>query len=183
MSYSIIFQTKVLDCGDGSVILFSRQGCNNDTVGRKKDVFSAKIYGKSELEKMAKSYMECDKPYKDGGDFALKIGSRPGSMYDYGKHILRALKHCDTIDSFKDKYIFSAKHFKGIEVTYPFSKRYDNGDILYDIWYRKGDFEGVTEPVHYFHIIDMYNDILDCIDLISDNNIKFDEIEFYIKNR
>ena len=39
MSYSIIFETKIVKLSDGRIIHFDRSGCNNDNVGRNKNEF------------------------------------------------------------------------------------------------------------------------------------------------
>lgn len=44
MSYSMIFETKIVKLSDGRIIHFDRSGCNNDDSGRRKDDFSGTIY-------------------------------------------------------------------------------------------------------------------------------------------
>lgn len=110
MSYSIIFKTVIVKANDGRVIHFSRSGCNNDNCGRNKDEFSATIYNSEyDFVNYATGFMHNSKPYKDGGNFDLKIGGRAASDYDYGAHLLRMLKKAKS----EDEYGIGKIHFYG----------------------------------------------------------------------
>ncbi len=93
MSYSIVFETKVVRLPDGRVIHFDRSGCNNDNEGRQKDDFRAEIYTEEKFIEKANRFKQNSKPYKAGeGSWDLKIGNRFATYYDYGEHLLRMLK-------------------------------------------------------------------------------------------
>ena len=98
MGYSIVFETKVVKLKDGNLLLLSLDGCVNDTSGRQRDEFEGKIFTYNGLVAHAKSFQEGNKPYKKGGEFELKIKSRPCSYYDYGQHLLRMMKRAKTWD-------------------------------------------------------------------------------------
>ena len=51
MSYPIIFETKICKLDNGDIIHFSLKGCNNDTEGRSRDDFHAKLYTADEWER------------------------------------------------------------------------------------------------------------------------------------
>ena len=44
MSYSIIFETKIVKLSDGRLLHLDLSGCNNDTSGRSRDDWNGKIY-------------------------------------------------------------------------------------------------------------------------------------------
>ena len=116
MSYSIIFQTKISRLPDGRIIHFDRSGCNNDTAGRTKGEFTAKIYTEKDFVERAEGFMMDSKPYKQSKYFDLKIGSRIASYYDYGQHLLRMLKRAKTIEEIIAENTFSAYYCTGVEV-------------------------------------------------------------------
>lgn len=172
MGYSIIFQTKIVKLDDGRIIHFDRSGCNNDDQGREKNIYTATISNIEDFVNKAKSYMKDSKPYKECGNFELKIGSRYCTLYDYGKHLLTMLKRAENLKQFEKNNFFRGELYKGIEVKHPFNKIYfkkDYPNIHYDMMYRKGDFEGVTDKVIYQRIIKYFNNINDCINLIENN--------------
>lgn len=182
MSYSIIFETKIVKLSDGRIIHFNRSGCNNDTAGREKNLFTAQLYNADWFEKKAKGYMEDSKPYKECGDFELKIGSRYCTFYDYGKHLLTMLKRAENLEQFKKNNFFRATLYKGIEVQEPFHKTYLNKEcpeIESDIMFRKGDFEGIREDIRCRRIFEYFDNIDDCINLIENN----EPMEFFIKKK
>lgn len=118
MSYSIIFDTKFIELKDGRLLHLSRNGCNNDTAGRKLSEYRGKIYNKEELEKYAQSFM------KDGksSDFDLKIGSRICCFYDYGEHLLRMSKRAKTYEEICKERNFTASRFDGVNLYKPEEK-------------------------------------------------------------
>ena len=92
MSYSIIFETKIVRLSDGRILHLSLQGCNNDNAGRSRDDFSGKVYTVEEFKEKAEGFKKNSKPSKEeGAGWDLKIGSRYCTYYDYGEHLLRML--------------------------------------------------------------------------------------------
>ncbi|MBQ3543497.1 MAG: hypothetical protein IJA34_00670 [Lachnospiraceae bacterium] len=122
MSYTIIFETKIVKLSDGRLIHFDRSGCNNDNAGRKKDDFSARIYTEEEFIKKAKKMKENNKPYKESGEFELKIGSRYATSFDYGEHLLRMLKRAKPYADFIKSIYFRIEHLTGIQLHRPEEK-------------------------------------------------------------
>ena len=122
MSYSIIFETKIVKLSDGRIIHFDRSGCNNDNAGRGKDEFTAKIYTVDDFVQKAEGYKKDSKPYKESGEMELKIGSRYATMFDYGEHLLRMLKRAKPYDEFIRSCRFSVHHLTGIQLHEPEEK-------------------------------------------------------------
>lgn len=111
MSYSIIFGTKIVNLSDGRVLHFFRSGCNNDDVGRKRDEWFAAIYTQQELKNRIEGLKKGSKPYKENGNFELKIYGRPAAYYDYAKHIERAQKRAKSYKDFiSEQRIFVSKY-------------------------------------------------------------------------
>lgn len=183
MSYSIIFQTKIVDLGDGRIIHFDRSGCNNDDAGREKNIFYAFIYNKEQFIDKAKNYMTDSKPYKDGGDFELKIGSRYASFYDYGMHLLRMLKRADNIEQFKNNNYFRAAELVGVTVTEPINKVFSPEEFhnaFYDILYRRGEYANIPGGgISYRRNLEYHYDLSKIIPLIE----KSAPVEYYICKR
>ncbi len=150
MSYSIIFETKIIKLSDGRSLHLDLSGCNNDTSGRSRDDWNGKIYTEDAFIEYAEGFMKDSKPAKESGGFDLKIGSRYCTMYDYGKHLLRMRKRAVTLEELinSGKYVSfnridSVTVFedgKEIEMTmeefdsYYYEKLY-NGGIRYRIKY------------------------------------------------
>ena len=122
MSYSIIFETKIVKLSDGRIIHFDRSGCNNDDAGRRKDDFSARIYTEEEFIQKAENYKKNSKPYKESGCMELKIGSRCATMYDYGEHLLRMFKRAKSYNDFINSMCFWVEHLIGIQLHKPEEK-------------------------------------------------------------
>ena len=119
MSYSIVFETKIVRLSDGRIIHFDRSGCNNDNCGRHKDEFSAKIYTEEDFVKKAEAFKKNSKPYSESDTMELKIGSRYATMYDYGEHLLRMLKRAKSYFDFVNSYYFVITHLTGVELLKP----------------------------------------------------------------
>ena len=119
MSYSIIFQTKIVRLPDGRIIHFDRSGCNNDDAGRKKNEFTAKIYTEDDFVKYADEFKKCSKPAKESDGWDLKIGSRCATYYDYGNHLLRMLKRAEDWEDFEKNHMFHASYCNEIEILKP----------------------------------------------------------------
>lgn len=122
MSYSIIFETKIVKLSDGRIIHFDRSGCNNDNAGRRKGDFTAKIYTVDEFIQKAENYKKNSKPYKEADCMELKIGSRYATMYDYGEHLLRMLNRVKTYTEFINSLCFRVKYLTGIQLHKPEEK-------------------------------------------------------------
>ena len=115
MSYSIIFETKVVKLSDGRLLYFDRSGCNNDTAGRTRWDFTCQIITEEEYIQRANNYIENG----DTHSFDLKIGSRHASYYDYGQHLLRMLKRAVSYADFINERKFIAKMMYEVEVLKP----------------------------------------------------------------
>ena len=139
MSYSIIFETKIVKLSDGRIIHFDRSGCNNDTSGRRKDDFSAEIFTIDEFIKKAEKYKKNSKPYKENpADWQLKIGNRYATYYDYGEHLLRMFKRAISYEEFIKSFCFRVEHLTGIQLYEPEEKlmTVDEFDkVFYDLLY------------------------------------------------
>lgn len=117
MSYSIIFETKIVKLSDGRIIHFDRSGCNNDNAGRKKDEFSAEIYSVDAFMEKIEKLKENSKPFKDIWD--MKIGSRCATYYDYGEHLLRMYKRAISYENLINTFCFRVEYLTGIELIKP----------------------------------------------------------------
>ena len=141
MSYSIVFETKIVKLSDGRIIHFDRSGCNNDNVGRYKNEFTAKIYTTEDFIKKAENYKLNSKPYKESDYMDLKIGSRYATMYDYGEHLLRMLKRAKSYEDFINSYRFVIEHLTGIQLHKPeekFMTVKEFDDMFYKLLYGNG---------------------------------------------
>lgn len=142
MSYSIVFETKIVRLSDGRIIHFDRSGCNNDTAGRQKDEFTAKIYTEEDFIQKAESYKKGRKPYKETDYFELKIGSRYGTYYDYGEHLLRMLKRAMPYEAFIEKMYFQILHIANVQLYEPEEKiisKKEFDDMFYKLLYSDKD--------------------------------------------
>lgn len=117
MSYSIIFETKIVKLADGRLLHLDLSGCNNDNAGRNRGDFTGKIYTVEEFIKRAEGFKKDSKPSKETDYFDLKIGSRYCTMYDYGEHLLRMMKRAITWEELDcaGRYVV-VKKIDGIEV-------------------------------------------------------------------
>ena len=107
MSYSVIFETKIVKLSDGRLLHLDLSGCNNDNSGRSRDDWNGKIYTKEDFIKYAENFMKDSKPSKESDGFDLKIRSKYCTWYDYGSHLLRMMKRAVTLDELKHsgKYV------------------------------------------------------------------------------
>lgn len=62
MSYSIIFETKIVKLSDGRLLHLNLSGCNNDDAGRSRDDWNGKIYTENAFIKYAEGFMKDSKP-------------------------------------------------------------------------------------------------------------------------
>jgi len=163
MSYSIIFETKVVKLSDGRLLHLDLSGCNNDNSGRNRGEFTGKIYTVEDFVKKAEKFKENSKPINKSEDFDLKIGSKFSTMYDYGEHLLRMMKRAVTWDELAAERYCSGTVFDGVIL-------YENGKeallapdewerICYDFLYgkRKSSIRRLT------HSIDKEDEIIEAL--------------------
>jgi hypothetical protein len=117
MSYSIIFETKIVELTDGRLLYLDRSGCNNDDSGRTLDDFRGEIYTEEKFKERAESFMKEKSEY-----WELKIGSKCVTYYDYGKHLLRMRDRAKKYNDFIKERYFSAKRYDGVELIEPEEK-------------------------------------------------------------
>lgn len=117
MSYSIIFETKIVKLSDGRLLHLDLSGCNNDDNGRSRDNWNGKIYTEDAFIKYAERFIKDSKPIKESDGFDLKIRSKCSTWYDYGKHLLRMMKKSVTLEELRHsgKYV-SFNRIDGAEV-------------------------------------------------------------------
>lgn len=116
MSYSIIFETKIVKLSDGRLLHLSLSGCNNDNSGRSRDDWQGKIYTKDDFKKYVEGFMQGSRPTKETGEWDLKIRSRYCTMYDYGKHLLRMMNRAVTLDELQAQKCASFNRFDNVTV-------------------------------------------------------------------
>ena len=116
MSYSIVFETKIIKLKDGRILHLDLSGCNNDNAGRDRGDFTGKIYTEEDFLRKINDYKEGSRPYKENTDFIMKIGSRMCSMYDYGTHLERMLKRTETWEELCNVRYVSVKSIDGVNV-------------------------------------------------------------------
>lgn len=141
MSCSIVFETKIAILSDGRLIHFDRSGCNNDNSGRRKDDWTARILTAHELIKKLNDYQRGKKPFKDCGEFELKVCGKPATMYDYAKHLERMWQRALPYDEFIKKYQFQVEHLTAVELIQPENKMMTVEEFhkeFYDILYTSG---------------------------------------------
>lgn len=122
MSYTIIFETKIVLLSDGRILHLDRSGCNNDDAGRDLWDFRGKIYTPEDFTAWANSFKEGSSPYKRGGAFDMKIGSRDASNYDYGEHLLRMLKRAKPYAEFIQERPVQVAYCASIKLMQPEQK-------------------------------------------------------------
>lgn len=119
MGYTMIFETKIVKLENGDLIHFSLSGCNNDTAGRSRNDFRAKIYTPEEWEEHIRYFEDLD-----SYGFDLKIYGKERSYADYGKHLRRMTKRAMTFDELVSSRRFYGSVYDGI-TFYP-----ENGDAV-----------------------------------------------------
>lgn len=107
MSYSIIFETKIIKLSEGRLLHLYLSGCNNDNAGRSRDDWNGKIYTEDAFVKYAEEFIKDSKPSKECNEFDLRIRSKYVTWYDYGKHLLRMMKKATTLEELRHsgKYV------------------------------------------------------------------------------
>lgn len=168
MSYSIVFQTKIVRLPDGRIIHFDRRGCNNDDAGRNRREFNAKIYTEDSFIKYAEGFKKDSKPAKEIDGWDLKIGSRYATWYDYGTHLLRMLKRAENWEDFVRNHTFRASYCKGIELLKPEHKAITCEEFE-KLFYQLANFT-------YKRIMEYLYKLEDIVGLLEENK----PMEFYI---
>ena len=164
MSYSIIFETKIVKLSDGRFLHLDLSGCNNDDVGRSRDDWNGKIYTKDAFIKYAEGFMNKSKPSKETDDFDLKIRSKYCTWYDYGKHLLRMMKRAVTFEELNHlgKYV-SFKRIDGAEVVEN-EKRITLSTEDFSEYLRKKMYEGGCRYRILYTTLETETDIIEAID-------------------
>ena len=164
MSYSIIFETKIVKLSDGRLLHLDLSGCNNDTSGRSRDDWNGKIYTEDAFIKYAEGFMEDSKPAKESDGFDLKIGSRYCTWYDYGKHLLRMMKRAVTLDELKHsgKYV-SFNRIDGVTV-FEDKKEIEMTMKEFDSYYYKKLYNGGIKYRINYTLLETEKDIIEAFD-------------------
>ena len=163
MSYSIIFETKIVILPDDRILHLSLEGCNNDDEGRDRHDFRGKIYTQKEWE----AYINRWLTEEGTGSFDLKIGSRYCEWADYGKHLRTMTNRATTWEELCEHRICNAKSYDGITyypevgepVYYPADSEEIDG-IVYGLIY--GRIKGQYKPKRT--ILSQIEDIVNAID-------------------
>lgn len=144
MSYSIIFSQHLIKVGAGRLLLASREGCNNDDVGRRDDEFQFILYN-SEAD-----YIKAAARYSGDFENHLKLNGRWITYSDYGIYLLNKLKRAKPADRFEIRAKKPVSvYVKETDTTYP-NRDFDK--VFYEIM-RK--YQTISYWVKYEH----YNDI------------------------
>lgn len=170
MIYTRIHETKILKLTDGRIIHFSLQGRNND-VCISKNMFTAKICTLEEYKNNAHKLMNNPDP-----DPFIEIKSKKSSRQEYGKYLIRMLRHVYTYDQLIKKWTIMETHVKSIIMYEPQKETFDNPDK-----FNINDWIFQTGTVSYRPNYE-YNRICneqDLIDKISTNR----NIQIYIGKR
>lgn len=171
MSYTMIFETRIVKLDDGRIIHFSLSGCNNDNEGRIRNEFTGKIYTADEWEAEISRWESIN----DEG-FNLKISGRTRSYAEYGKHLRLMTKRAKTFDEMKKERAFWGIVLDGVTyypadnskpIEYPFGNECEK--ICDDVFYgrKKGRIARRTR-------------MIDNVDDVVDSLTKKQPAEFYI---
>ena len=164
MSYTIIFETKIVKLFDGRLLYLDLSGCNNDNEGRRRDDWKGKIFTENDFIKYAESFMMGSKPIKESDGFDLKIRSRYCTWYDYGEHLLRMKKKAITFNELKcsGEYI-TFNRIDGVTV-------YEDGKEIKmtmkefnDCFYKKLYNGGIKYRINYT-LLNTENDVVNALD-------------------
>jgi len=109
MIYTRVYETKILKLADGRIIHFSLQGRNNDNIGTNRNTFTAKICTMEEYKNNAQAFMNDPDP-----NIYIEIKSKKSSRRDYGKYLIRMLRHAYTYERFIKKWNIMETHVKSI---------------------------------------------------------------------
>lgn len=164
MSYSIIFETKIVKLSDGRLLHLDLSGCNNDNVGRSRDDWKGKIYTEETFIKYAEDFMKDSKPSKECEGFDLKIKNKYSTYYDYGKHLLRMMKKAITFDELRHlgKYV-SFNRIDGATVTENGKEIEMTMEEFNSYFYKKLYSGGIKYRINYT-LLEKENDIVQAFD-------------------
>ena len=112
MSYTIVFETKIVKLNNGDIIHFDLSGCNNDTEGRDRHDFHGTYYTADEWKKEIEKWESM--PKYDDDSFDLRIGNRYCQWNDYGKHLRTMTKRAKSFADFKASRSFWGSVYDGI---------------------------------------------------------------------
>lgn len=164
MSYSIIFETKIVKLSDGRLLHLNLSGCNNDDAGRSRDDWNGKIFTEDAFIQYAEGFMENSKPSTETNDFDLKIRSKYSTWYDYGKHLLRMMKRAIAFEELNHlgKYV-SFKRIDGAEVVEN-GKRITMSTENFSEYLRKKMYEGGCRYRILYTPLETEADVIEALD-------------------
>jgi len=164
MSYSIIFETKIIKLSDGRLLHLDLSGCNNDNSGRSRDDWNGKIYTKDDFIEYAEKFMKDSRPFKESNEFDLKIRSKCSTWYDYGKHLLRMMKRAVTLEElrYSGKYV-SFNRVDGATV-YENEKEIEMTMEEFDSYYYKKLYNGGIRYRINYTLLETEEDIVNALD-------------------
>lgn len=164
MSYSIIFETKIIKLSDGRLLHLDLSGCNNDNAGRSRDDWNGKTYTEDDFVKYAEEFMKDSKPSKECNGFDLKIRSKYVTWYDYGKHLLRMMKKATTLEElrYSGKYV-SFNRIDGATV-FEDEKEIEMSMEEFDSYYYKKLYNGGIRYRINYTLLETENDIVEAFD-------------------
>lgn len=164
MSYSIIFETKIVKLSDGRLLHLDLSGCNNDNQGRSRDDWNGKIYTEDDFIKYAEGFMVGSKPIKESDGFDLKIRSKYSTYYDYGKHLLKMMKKAVTLEELKNsgKYV-SFNRVDGMTV-FEDEKEIEMTIDEFDSYYYKKIYNGGVRYRINYTLLEIEKDIIEAFD-------------------
>lgn len=164
MSYSIIFETKIVKLSDGRLLHLNLSGCNNDDAGRSRDDWNGKIFTEDAFIKYAEEFMTDGQPSEERDCFDLKIRSKCSTWYDYGKHLLRMMKRAVTFEELNHsgKHV-SFKRIDGAEVVED-GKRITMSTEDFSEYLRKKMYEGGCRYRILYTPLETEADVIEALD-------------------
>lgn len=164
MSYSIIFETKIVKLSDGRLLHLDLSGWNNDNAGRSRDDWNGKIYTEDDFIKYAEGFMKDSQPSKECNGFDLKIRSKYVTWHDYGKHLLRMMKKAVTLEELRHsgKYV-SFNRIDGATV-FEDGKEIEMTMEEFDDYYYKKVYNGGIRYMINYTLLETERDIIEAFD-------------------
>lgn len=178
MSYSIIFETKIVLLSDGRILHFTRNGCNNDNAGRHKDDFDASIHTKEDFFAIIEGYKAHSHPYNQSepGNWDMKIGTRIATYYDYGEHLMRMYKRALPYKEFIKRYGFYSSICTGVQLYAP-EERILSLKEFQDNYYELLNRTGRLSYRHLTEVLDTKNEALIVKHIEDENPLTFEIIK------